>query len=425
MHKGQSKVSGFWAEDYLSEYNLIHKGKSTLHLFIIWEKSRNKSDLILDDLKKKFIIRQVFEVKWSKENFLNNIKRFYERRLPEVEQKANLCGTGPFLAILVSDLNPILKKMITPTEEDMVNVNMIESKMKYRKWVGEEFSIHSSISEQETNHDLTLLFGKNTQDLENELPENWNGSIKKIESDLIGHNGWKDLKQLFYVFNGTVNYVILRNFEGMPDKFDYNDIDLLTEDVKIRYIIDGNFSLYGDNLSRLKMKLGNDVIEFDFRYLKNQNYLDEKWLKDLLKRRILHPNGFYVPCKEDYFYTLLYHAIVHKGIISDKSKKKLSDLSRELDLNDMTDETFSDFNKLKEILTKYMKKMNYRNSNTVAYRIRHNQYMRLVKVSIFIAKHQGLRFLFGAVKHKIAITTSDTMEYIVKRGKVIDKTDHL
>ena len=91
----------------------------------------------------------------------------------------------------------------------------------------------------------------------------------------------------------------------------------------------------------------------------------------------------------------------------------------------MTDETFSDFNKLKEILKKYMKKMNYRNSNTAAYRIRHNQYMRLVKVSIFIAKHQGLRFLFGVVKHKIAITTSDTMEYMVKRGKVFDKTDHL
>jgi hypothetical protein len=296
--------------------------------------------------------------------------------------------------------------------------------LKYRKWVGEEFSIHSSVSERETNHDVTLLFGKNTQDLENELPEKWGGSIKKLESDLIDLNGWKDLKHLFYVFNGTVNYVILRNFEGMPDKFEYNDIDLLTEDEKIRYIIDGNFSLYGDNISRLKMKLGNEVILFDFRYLKNQNYFDEKWLKDVLKRRVLHPNGFYVPCKEDYFYTLLYHAIFHKGIISDKAKKRLSTLAMELEIDVSSTETFSDFKKSTEFLNKYMKRMNYRNSQSIMYKIKHNQCMRLAHISIFVARTQGLGYLLGAIKHKIAITLSDTKEHMEKKGKVIDQTDY-
>ena len=94
--------------------------------------------------------------------------------------------------------------MITPTEEDVVNINMIENKMKYRKWVGEEYSIHSSISEKETNHDLTLLFNKNTKDLEKELSKNWDKSIKKIDQDIVGYDGWSNLKQLFYVFDNHI-----------------------------------------------------------------------------------------------------------------------------------------------------------------------------------------------------------------------------
>ena len=425
MNKDKSNLSGFWAEGYLSEDIINHKNNSTLHLFIIWEKSRDKSDLILDDLKNFLTIRQVYEIQWNKEFFLTNLKRFYERRLPEAQQKANLCGTGSFLAVLVSDFNPILKKMKAPNdEEDIVNMNIVESKMKYRTWIGKEFSIHSSISEKETNHDLTLLFGKNTNDLDIELPEKWNGSIAKIESDLVGQNGWNDFKQLLYVLNGTVNYVILRNFEGMPDKFNYNDVDLLTEDVKIRYVLDGNFSLYGDNISRLKMKVGDEILEFDFRYLTNQHYMDTKWLKDILNRRVFHTNGFYVPCKEDYFYSLLYHAIFHKGIISDKSKKRLYDLAQDLNLSDVTEQTFSHFNESTNFLKKYMKKMKYRNSNSFIYKLKQNEYGRLVKVSIFIAKSQGLRYLLGVIKHKIAITLHDAMENIIQGGKIIDKTDY-
>jgi len=425
IQKNESIAPVFWAQRYLSENKLVNENKPTLHLFIVWENSRNKFTLIIDDLKKNFIIRDIYEVKWSEEKFLNNLRRFYERRLPETQEKANLCGVGPFLVILVSDPNPQLKKMKAPNdEEDIVNVNIIDNKMKYRKWVGKDFTIHSSISDKETNHDVMLLFGKNTRDLENKIPENWDGSIKKLNSDLIGHNGWNDMRQLFYVLNGTVNYAILRNFDGMPDKFDYNDVDILTEDIKIRYIMDENFSPLGSNISRLNMKIGDEMVSFDFRYLKEQNYMDEMWLRQILARRILHPNGFYVPSKEDYFYSLLYHVIFHKGIISDKYKKKLGDLSKELGLTEITETTFDDFKKSKEFLTKYMSKMKYHNSNSALYKIRHNQFLRIVRVAIFVAKKQGLKFLLGAIKHKIAVTLSDTVEYIEKRGKVIDETDH-
>ena len=78
MDKNQLDLTGFWAEKYLSEYRVDDNVKSTLNLFIIWERSRDKSTLILDDLKTKFIIRQIYEIKWSDENFITNLKRFYE-----------------------------------------------------------------------------------------------------------------------------------------------------------------------------------------------------------------------------------------------------------------------------------------------------------------------------------------------------------
>ena len=210
---------------------MTNKGESRLYSFIIWEKSRKKTDHILNDLKKKFVIRDIYEVRWSKENFVNNLHRFYG--LPDVREKVKVGGTGPFLLILISDPHPRFEELIISNEKDIVNVNIYDSKMKYRKWIGGEFVIHSSISEKETNHNLTLLFGKNAQDLEKELPERWNGSIKKLESDLIGHNGWKDMRQLLYVLNGTMKYVVMRNFEDMPDQM-YSELVKVLQDTLVR-----------------------------------------------------------------------------------------------------------------------------------------------------------------------------------------------
>lgn len=388
--------------------NLMLKGKSRLYLFIIWEKSRNKTELILEDLGKKFVIRDVYEVKWSKENFLSNLKRFYGQSLPDAQQKAELCGTGPFLLIIVSDPHPEFVEAKITFERDLVNINIHDSKVKYRKWIGKDFTIHSSVSENETDHNLTLLLGRNTHDLEKELPEKWTGSIKDLESDLTGHDGWQDMKQLLYVLNGTTNYVILRNFEGMPYEFDYRDIDLLAEDEKLAYIINKDFSPFSNSRS-FETKVGDKMVMFNPNYL-GDHYYDIKWEKDILKRRIFHPNGFYVPNKDDYFYTLLYHVIFHKRVISDKYKKMLSNFAKEFEINEVTEMTFNDFNKSKKFLEKYMSKMSYRNSSTIQYKVKHNELMRLAKVAIFLAKTQGMQFLLIAAIGKIKVMIKSTQK---------------
>ena len=43
----------------------MNSNEARLYVFIIWEKSRGQTQNILDDLKKKFVIREIFEVEWN------------------------------------------------------------------------------------------------------------------------------------------------------------------------------------------------------------------------------------------------------------------------------------------------------------------------------------------------------------------------
>ena len=51
--------------------------------------------------------------------------------------------------------------------------------------------------------------------------------------DLTGTDSWDSLQELFYVMNATVDYVVLRNFECLPEAYTlrgHGDIDLLVHD---------------------------------------------------------------------------------------------------------------------------------------------------------------------------------------------------
>ena len=382
--------------------------KNETYIFIIWEKARNKTDEIINDLNKNYVIRNVIEITWSKNEFLNNLKRFYGRSLPDANKKAEICGTGPFLLIVVTDLNPKFNqpsKSRISSQKDYVNINIFNSKEKYRKIIGKQFTIHSSISQNETNHNMTLLFGKNINEFTDGLPHKWNGIIEKIKMDLIGTNGWKNMNELLHVMNGTINYVILRNFEGMPDKFDFNDIDLLVEDEKFAYIVKKDFSPMKHDSKAIELKVGSNNITLNPNYI-GGHYFDEIWEKDILRKRELHKNGFYIPNKSDYFYSLIYHVIFHdrwKNIsyIREDYKKTILDLDKQLKLNEITENTLNNKNTIKKIIEKYMQKSGYTKSNTFSYKIKHNETSRLFKTSIFIFKKYGIRHLLYAIKLKI------------------------
>lgn len=373
---------------------------SKLHLFIIWNKYFDKKELILNDLGKNFIIREVYEITWKKKEFVNNLKRFYGTKLLDASQKAELSGTGPFLLILISDPNPKLeKRRLDEINEVEINVNVYNSKMKYREWIGVDYALHASNSEEETKHDFALLFGSRIEDYEKELSDKWDNSIKKIGNHkLAGQNEWKNMKEFFNVLNETTNYVVLRNFEDLSNNILHKDIDMLTDDVKTMSLI---INLENPEID-LPIIIDNKKTSIDFRYQMGHHY-DEKWSKDVLKRRVMYKGNFYVPCKEDYFYTLFYHNMVND---SKKYNKTLSRLATEIGINENIDEILNNDVKSKKFLKKYLIKMGYKETNVKSrtlYKIRHNELVRLVRVSIFLVKTYGIVFFLKKMKLKIKL----------------------
>lgn len=376
--------------------------KSEIYLFIIWEKARENVKEVFENIKKKFEIWQVYEITWNPNNFEKNLRKFYGATLPDPLRKIEQVGIGAFLLVIVIDKNPIHGKRRTSMGKQIVNTNIYDAKKEFRKFLGGGFPIHGSIHEKESNHDLTLLLGKNLEQISKELKTSWNGETKKIKADLVGINGWSNLQELFFVLNNTTNYVVLRNHEKiLNNQIDekIEDIDLLTDDeLQIPYIL-------GKQLSKNKkhnfpfVEVDKKFIKFDIKYV-GGTYLDEKWSRNILDNKLIKSNMIYVPKNEDYFYTLIHHIVVQKTKMRDNYKKSLINLSKNLDLDNFEDSNL-DRKNLKQILNKFMTKNGYRYTYSPRYKIKHNEFLRLTRVCIRLAKSDGIKEVLRASKGKM------------------------
>tara|TARA_Y100000590_G_C15598260_1_gene968951 strand:- start:114 stop:1241 length:1128 start_codon:yes stop_codon:yes gene_type:complete len=372
---------------------LNHSNESGLYLFIIWEKSRYKEKEILNDIKNKFTIREIFEVYWSKEHQINNLKRFYGS-IFTAKRKYEKTGAGPFLLVLVQDNNPQFREEKTITQHLLINKKIYDSKMSYRTWIKNEYAVHGSLSDKETNHDAFLLLGKNVDSLKSELPLEWDGVFKKLESNLIGYDGWSSLEELFTALNNTFEYAVLRNFHDLPTKILFKDIDMIAIESNIAYLIDHNIDEDNTNFNSVEIKIKNKIIKFHLQY-PDDIFYDSKWVKDVLKRRILHKNRFYIPNIEDHFFTLLYHIIFHKKQISSRYKRQLYELAKELKFDQINENILEDYHNLKPFLKEYMQKMNYSEIPSKS------EIIRLITVSFYMLRYKGIKFFYHAFLNKL------------------------
>lgn len=314
--------------------------KKELHLFIIWENARDKQNEILEDIKEKFTVRKVYDMMWSKENFSNNLSRFYGTNLPKGSSKEEHCGNGRFLLIVVEDENPKYEQRETSKGPRIVNINMFDSKEKYRNMTGGGHKVHATNDEVETNHDLTLLLDKNKEDFLATIEEGWDGSIEKLDKDLFGSEEWKTVKDMFYALNNCTRYAILRNYEVLPDEIyvnEHNDIDLICESKEdAGYVLNAVPVFSEEYRVHNKVKVEGKIAYFDLRYI-GDNYYTKKLEERILNNRVYNEKGFYTLNKEDYFYTLIYHATIQKLDFRDDYKNRLKNMHIE---NFETDEDF-------------------------------------------------------------------------------------
>lgn len=335
--------------------------KSETHLFLIWEYARNKEFDILSDIATQFSILNVFDIEWSKETFATNLTRFYGQNLPSNSHKELHCGKGAFLLIIVEDQNPIYNTRDTSHGQCSVNINMFDKKQLYRSWTGGGHRIHATDNKFEVNHNLTLLLGINSEDYKKKYPGYWNQKITKIATDPPGTKQWDSIKELFYVLNNSVEYVVLRNFEGLPDEYtmkSHGDIDLMTRNpIELKYMVNAKPVFPNSPRVLHYAMVNNEKVLFDFRFC-GDNYYDKRWQNDIIENRYLTQEGFYRPNRKDYFYSLLYHALVHKPNIAEDYKQRLPIIANEIGLN-IAYHNFEDPNYLNELLSKYLKENKY------------------------------------------------------------------
>lgn len=328
---------------YILVFPEIDYLNSELHLMVLWANARYKQEEIIKDLKKSSLqILECIEITWSPEKVSNNFTRFYGVKLTDGSFKEVECGTGSFLLITLLDKNPKYEETKTSRGIERVNINLFELKKRYREWTKGGHKIHATNSPSETNHDITLLLGKNYKDYLKTAPQAWNGEIKKIQRDLSGCNGWNNLQELFYTLNATVNYVVLRGQEYINSpktKIDHEiDIDLFTSEYdNLAFLINGHPEI-NKRRPHYNTKIGNDYIYLDVWSDKN-SYYDENWQKEFLAKRKLVSETYYELDDENKFYELVYHSLIHKPQL-----KKLY-YTNALELYN---KIFNDFSRLKQ-----------------------------------------------------------------------------
>ena len=135
------------------------------------------------------------------------------------------------------------------------------------------------------------------------------------------------LISFFAFLNENINYVVLRNFEYLPDNFrseEHGDIDILTDDLEKLVLITGAKKVFNKSFRvQYEITINNENVLFDFRYVGDQYYC-LPWEKNILKTKVLYKNCFFVMDDENLKYSLLYHALVNKYKIAEDYKKKIN-----------------------------------------------------------------------------------------------------
>lgn len=339
------------------------------HLLIIWSKGLDQKEHILNDIKEHFDILNIYQFDWNKKYFSENLKRFYshsqykrkQRKFNKIiKRKIKHCGDGKFIAVVFDDLNPKFEQRNTSSGVRVVNTNVFDRKSKYRDLTGGGHKIHASDDAFETNKDLSLLFGMTTEDLKKQDLLKGTSEVSHTKN-VLGVPYWNSVQELFFAFNNSIDYVVLRNFECLPDQYNiegHGDIDLMVENLNYVKYLTGAKPGFPRKKHRCYyyININNEQVPFDFRHV-SDNYYDVKWQLDILKTRELTPGGFYIPNTTNYFYSLLYHAIVQKPVFGEDYKLRILNLSKSIpNLNIQTTYTTVDY---LNILSNYIESKTY------------------------------------------------------------------
>jgi len=303
-----------------------------IHLFIIWEKGLHKQAQIESDLKVSFEILSKLRVTWPKEIFSRELSRFYGENLPKNSHKERQCGNGTFACYVVRDTKPNYQPRKTSKGLRLVNTNLFDKKSMYRKWTNHGHLIHATDNISETKTQLLMLTGETYESFMALHPIQDLAEAKEVQGFQV-----KTLEDLFYALNATVNYVVLRNYESLDQELnsEHPDIDLLTDDSStLARVLNAEKKYISQDSVQYRLMLEQKEVSIDIRSV-GDDYYCARWQRAILKNR--RPfKGMYVPHEIDHFYSLLYHALLHKKELSLDYQNRLGMYAQALQIKSFT-----------------------------------------------------------------------------------------
>jgi hypothetical protein len=189
------------------------------------------------------------------------------------------------------------------------------------------------------------------------------GSVASLKQDLSGARGWPHLKDLLYVLNACNQYIVLRNFEPLPNEYNlagHGDIDFLVDDLsRMVFVCNANKVHEEHYRVHYTVQISGEQIPMDFRFV-GDSYMDSNWERELLRNRVWHDRGFYTPSPEQYFYSLLYHAAVHKRAVAEDYVVRLAKLGTELGISDASETNLGEPLYRRSLIDSYLFQKGYR-----------------------------------------------------------------
>lgn len=331
----------------------------------IWKSGRPYVDKIRDLLSSQFTIIFESEIEWSAKHFHMNAQRLYESPIYVDDKQDEIhsshsdkIGDHKFVAFIVRDFNPHYTYARSVSGKvEMSNINIVNVKYNIRDWIsadtGVKYAVHSTNNIHEFFFQVPLLLGAER------FIRLLNGETlieSFIKKDLEGADGWRNYHDLFEILNLTTNYLVQRGFETLPDENPELDIDFLTDNHQRLASALGALQ-NKKQLYKGTVKVNEQNISLDMRFV-GDKYYDVIWEKEMLQKKYLR-NGVYIPRPDDYFFSLLFHAKIHKVTSKFKYAVILENLAKSLNFDWYKKEYLENDQRIGEILRGFYQSHGY------------------------------------------------------------------
>lgn len=316
----------------------IHNLEGDYGCFAIWELAKPYKDRIRNLLSLNFEIVLETEIEWSIRNFHDNVSRLYEDPLfDSISKEERISGyaknkitNNVFTLFVIKDYKPNYSYTLSTSKiVDLSNLNVMNVKKEIRKWVYDDLAVKYAVHATDNIYEFfvqgPLLLGV---DLFKSILNGARPSIERISKDLEGADGWSSWEQVFEILNLTSNYLLLKDYDGIPFKYRGKDIALLTDNYQ-RLASALGVLQSSSNSCKGRIRIGGKQIPITMMFVGDKSYCTS-WQKDMLNSKV-YKNGVSILPDSMYFFSLLFYCKVRKKQIMKKHIKLLESIAKKLD----------------------------------------------------------------------------------------------